>query len=83
MPITTAQIDALPDYTTAQRLKMYRAQEMSILAAGQSYDVDGQQKTAAALAEVRKAIKELEAEVEAEDSTSGNGFGLIEFGRDS
>jgi hypothetical protein len=82
MPIDPDDIDALPTYTTAQRLKMYRKAEMDILAAGQSYSVEDRQKMSAQLSEIRQAIKDLEAELANEDSTFDNGFGLIEFGQD-
>jgi hypothetical protein len=82
MPIDPDDIDSLPTYTTAQRLKMYRKAEMDILAAGQSYSVEDRQKMSAQLSEIRQAIKDLEAELANEDSTFDNGFGLIEFGQD-
>lgn len=83
MPVNTTDIDAIPDYTPAQRLKMYKKAEMDILAAGQSYTVEERQKMSANLAEIRQAIKELEQEVgtASEDSVDAGGLAIIQMGK--
>lgn len=83
MPVDPNAIDALPEYTTAQRLKMYRKAEMDILAAGQSYSVEERQKMSAQLSEIRQAIKELEQEVATatEDSVDAGGLAIIQMGK--
>lgn len=62
--------------TTQQRLDLYLAAEARILTAGLSWRVDIRQRQEAELAQVRKAIAELQAQLIREN---GRGRGSLSF----
>lgn len=86
MPIDPDNIDALPDYTAAQRLKMVRAAIMNLLTTGQSYTISeaggGRTKVSASLDQLRAMEKELEQEVasSSETDTDAGGLAVGRFG---
>lgn len=61
---------------TQQRLDAYLAAEARILMAGFSVRFDQRQRQEAELAEIRKAIRELEARLAAERGRGGSGGSL-------
>jgi hypothetical protein len=74
----------MPMSTTQQRLDAYLAAEAQILG-GQAYRMGERQLTLADLAEVRRAISDLKAELARESATqqrrSSLGYSLASFGR--
>lgn len=83
MPISAADIDALPDYTDAQLLKLARSQVTQILATGQAYDMNGRSLTRTDLPKIQEFIEWLEGRIDAEEtdeeSTSNDGVALAIF----
>lgn len=69
--------------TTEQRLNAYYEAEYQVLKAGQGYTVEERQRQSAQLSEIRTAIKELEAQLAAEQAAvtgTSDCMGLIQFG---
>ena len=80
MAISSADITALPDYTDAQLLKLYKW-AMANGAAGQSRTINGRAIAFPPLADLMKAIEWLESrEQAAANATTGNGIALAKYG---
>lgn len=77
MAITTAAIDALPDYSAAQQLKMWKYASVA-LASGESYQINGRTLSRANAEEVRQMIQFWQEQVTADGGDDG--AALIVFG---
>jgi len=78
MPISPSDIDALPDFTPAQQLKVWQKASVDIALTGQHYDQNGRTLTRADLAEVQKMIAFWQAQVNADNGTGD--IALVQFG---
>lgn len=70
--MTPEQIDALPDYTPEQMLKLWRKAEVDIAVKGRFVGVDGRQITRTDIQHVRDQIAYWERRV-AEEASSASG----------
>lgn len=75
MAISSADITALPDYTDAQLLKLYRW-AMANGAAGESRSMNGHSITFPAIDKLRETIEWLEQRVNV-DAASGDGGDVV------
>lgn len=83
MAMTPSEIDALPDYTAAQLLKVLERNIVEVHTGGQSYGINGRQYTRADLESLYAQRDKLRAEVAEEDAgTQGGGNVLVRFGQD-
>jgi hypothetical protein len=79
MAISNADITALPSYTDAELLKLYR----SALAngwAGTSRTINGRSITFAGPKELRDTIQWLETRINDASDDAGGGLALVQFG---
>lgn len=79
MAITTTQLDALPDYTDAQMVKVCKKAIVDILAGGQNYSINGRTLSRADLDKVTNMLSFFEERVEAAGNTDGTTTALAEF----
>jgi hypothetical protein len=79
MAISSADIAALPDYTDAQLLKLYRW-ALANGAAGTSRSINGRAITFPALPSLLSAIEWLEERVQAASDGTGGSIALVQFG---
>lgn len=83
MAIQTTQLDAIPDYTTAQKIKAVDAAIIAVLVAGQSNGMSGSSILRAQLKDLRELRAELVADGEAEEAAatgSCGGTALVQYG---
>lgn len=64
---------------TQQRLAAYKAAELRILSSGADLRFDQRQRREAELAEIRKAIRELEAKLAAENGSGGSSASSLSY----
>ena len=80
MAISLSDISALPDYTDAQILKLYRWALVNG-AAGESRSINGRSITFPPIDKLTKTIEWLETRAQTSDSAdSGGGNVLVQFG---
>ena len=79
MAVTNAEIAALPDYTAAEQLKVWKKASVDIAMGGASYSVPGRSLTRADAKLVRDMVTYWEAAVEAESNPGGMNV-LVQFG---
>ena len=86
MALTPEEIDALPDYTDAQLLKLYRSALADLGSDGKAIGHDGRQLTRADEKFVWSMIEKLEERVAADDAADSTdvqgvlGIALTRFG---
>lgn len=78
----TIDVDSLQTFTLAEQLKLVNHAIAHIMAGGQSYTINGRAFNRAHLKELRDWRRELQAEIDAQDSTEG-GIALVRFNRPS
>lgn len=71
----------LDSYTTEEKLRICNQCAMTIMMAGQTYEIDGQSFERADLGEVNKMISRLEAQLASERSGGGMGSVIMRKGR--
>lgn len=81
MPLTPDQIDALPIYSAAQHLKMWKRADIEIAERGVSYAISGRElrRNDATHVQAQIIYWEQQAAIEA-DPSSANGIALVKFG---
>jgi len=78
MAITTTTIDALPDYTDAQMLKLVKHAISQILGGAQSYSINGRSFTSADLDKLKGMLTFYEDRV-VDSASDGGGIALAEL----
>lgn len=76
MALTPDEIDAMPEYTAAQELKLAKMARREIMELGQSNAHNGRMKTRADLPALEATISNLEDQV-ASEAAGGAGLGNI------
>lgn len=76
MALTPEQIDALPEYTTAQQLKLWRYTLADLATKPNIRGVDGNNYTEKDISKIQSIIKDLEAKLAAEGA-GVSGFGNV------
>lgn len=78
MSLSKAEIDALPNYTDADMVKLCKHAHIQIMGGAQSYSINGRSFTRATLGELMKMLSFYESRVEESDN-GGNFAALTEF----
>jgi hypothetical protein len=83
MPISNADIAALPTYTSVEQLKMWQKASIDLAANGSAYTISGRSLTKANGAEVQNMIQYW-AEIVAAEQAGAGGYGnvLVTLGGD-
>lgn len=79
--MTPEQIDALPEYTNAQQLKLVRYTIMQVLQTGHAIGKGDRNWTSHDLPELRKMEQELVCTIADEDEDNDGGIALAVFGQ--
>lgn len=76
----TIDVDSLQTFTLAQLLKLVEHNIAQLMVGGQAYAINGRSFTRSDLDKLRAWRRELQAEIDAQDSTEG-GVALARFNR--
>lgn len=80
MPVSTSDIDGIPDYTPAHQLKMWNKASIDVASAGISHAINGRVVTRANAKEIADMIKFWEDRVAAADTESFGGLAIVQYG---